>query len=210
MDLHHLIRDIPDFPQPGIMFKDITPLLKDSAGLSAAVDAMAAPWAAERIDSVLAVEARGYLFGTPVALRLGAGFVPARKPGKLPYETVSVHYDLEYGSDTIEMHRDGVEEGQRVLIVDDILATGGTLAAAIRMVEGAGAVVVGLSVLAELGELNGREQTERLQAGSSDDAVADPYPLDVPAASCRSQQRAVWPSATVKAGGSSVKQISIA
>ena len=166
MDLHQLIRDVPDFPQPGIMFKDITPLLKDSAGLSAAVDAMAAPWAAERIDSVLAVEARGYLFGTPVALRLGAGFVPARKPGKLPYETVSVHYDLEYGSDTIEMHRDGVEAGQRVLIVDDILATGGTLVAAIRMVEGAGAVVVGLSVLAELGELNGRDRLRgyRLEA----------------------------------------------
>ena len=166
MDLRQLIRDIPDFPQPGIMFKDITPLLKDSAGLSDAVAAMAAPWAAERIDSVLAVEARGYLLGTPVALKLGVGFVPARKPGKLPYETVSVHYDLEYGSDTIEMHRDGVEAGQRVLIVDDILATGGTLVAAIRIVEGAGAEVVGLSVLAELGALGGRERLKgyRLEA----------------------------------------------
>ncbi len=166
MDLHHLIRDIPDFPQPGIVFKDITPLLKDHAGLAAAVDAMAAPWAEEHIDTVLAVEARGYLLGTPVALRLGAGFVPARKPGKLPYETVSVDYDLEYGSDTIEMHRDGVEAGQRVLIVDDILATGGTLAAAIRMVEGAGAEVAGLSVLAELGFLEGRAKLQgyRLEA----------------------------------------------
>ncbi len=166
MDLRQLIRDIPDFPQPGIVFKDITPLLKDHAGLVAAVDAMAAPWAAERIDAVLAVEARGYLLGTPVALKLGAGFVPARKPGKLPYETVSVDYDLEYGSDTIEMHRDGVEAGQRVLIVDDILATGGTLAAAIRMVEGAGAEVAGLSVLAELGFLDGREKLQgyRLEA----------------------------------------------
>lgn len=160
MDIEQLIRDIPDFPQPGIVFKDITPLLKDSAGLAAAVDAMAAPWAAEHVDAVLAVEARGYLLGTPVALRLGAGFVPARKPGKLPFETVSVDYDLEYGSDTIEMHRDGIEAGQRVLIVDDILATGGTLAAAIRMVEGAGAKVVGLSVLAELGALDGRSRLQ--------------------------------------------------
>ena len=166
MDLRQLIRDIPDFPQPGIVFKDITPLLKDHAGLTAAVDAMAAPWAEARIDAVLAVEARGYLLGTPVALKLGAGFVPARKPGKLPYETVSVDYDLEYGSDTIEMHRDAVEAGQRVLIVDDILATGGTLAAAIRMVEGAGAEVVGLSVLAELGFLEGRLRLQgyRLEA----------------------------------------------
>ena len=166
MDLRQLIRDIPDFPRPGIVFKDITPLLKDHAGLSAAVDAMAAPWADARIDAVLAVEARGYLLGTPVALKLGAGFVPARKPGKLPYETVSVDYDLEYGSDTIEMHRDGVEAGQRVLIVDDILATGGTLAAAIRMVEGVGAEVAGLSVLAELGFLDGRSRLQgyRLEA----------------------------------------------
>ena len=166
MDLRQLIRDIPDFPQPGIVFKDITPLLKDHAGLVAAVDAMAAPWADARIDAVLAVEARGYLLGTPVALKLGAGFVPARKPGKLPYETVSVDYDLEYGSDTIEMHRDGVEAGQSVLIVDDILATGGTLAAAIRMVEGVGAEVAGLSVLAELGFLEGRSRLQgyRLEA----------------------------------------------
>lgn len=166
MDLQALIRDIPDFPQPGIVFKDITPLLKDGAGLAAAVEAMAAPWLSERIDAVLAVEARGYLLGTPVALRLGTGFVPARKPGKLPYETVSVDYQLEYGTDTIEMHRDGVEPGQRVLIVDDILATGGTLAAAIRMVEGAGAEVAGLSVLAELGFLDGRERLQgyRLEA----------------------------------------------
>ncbi len=166
MDLKQLIRDIPDFPQPGIMFKDITPLLKDATGLSAAVDAMAAPWTDAGIDAVLAVEARGYLLGTPVALRLGAGFVPARKPGKLPYETVSVDYDLEYGSDTIEMHRDGLEPGQRVLIVDDVLATGGTLAAAIRMVEGAGAQVAGLSLLVELGALGGRERLRgyRLEA----------------------------------------------
>lgn len=166
MDLRHLIRDISDFPQPGIMFKDITPLLKDRAGLSAAVEAMAAPWAGERIDAVLAVEARGYLLGTPVALRLGAGFVPARKPGKLPYDTISVDYELEYGTDTIEMHRDGVEPGQRVLIVDDILATGGTLTAAVRMVEGVGAEVAGLSVLAELGVLGGRERLRgyRLEA----------------------------------------------
>ena len=160
MDLQQFIRDIPDFPKVGIVFKDITPLLKNKTGLSEAVEAMSAPWTNERIDAVLAVEARGYLLGTPVALRLGAGFVPARKPGKLPYETVSVDYDLEYGSDTIEMHRDGVEAGQRVLIVDDILATGGTLEAAIRMVEGVGAEVAGLSVLAELGELGGRQRLQ--------------------------------------------------
>ena len=158
MDLYRLIRDVPDFPQPGIIYKDITPLLKDSAGFAAAVEAMAAPFANERIDAVVAVEARGYILGAPLALKLGAGFVPIRKLGKLPFHTHKVEYLLEYGSDTIEMHQDGLEDGHRVLIVDDILATGGTLEATIKLVEGTGAEIVGMVVLAELAGLGGRDR----------------------------------------------------
>ena len=158
MDLYPLIRDVPDFPQKGITYKDITPLLKDSAGFAAAVEAMAAPFANERIDAVVAVEARGYILGGPLAIRLGAGFVPVRKLGKLPFHTHRVEYLLEYGSDTIEMHQDGLETGHRALIVDDILATGGTLEATIKLVEGAGAEIAGMVVLAVLADLGGRER----------------------------------------------------
>jgi adenine phosphoribosyltransferase len=158
MDLYSLIRDIPDFPQPGIMYKDITPLLKDSIGFAEAVEAMAAPFANERIDAVVAVEARGYILGAPLALRLNAGFVPVRKLGKLPFNTLEVEYLLEYGSDTIEIHQDGLEAGNRVLIVDDILATGGTLEATVKLVQGTGAEIVGMALLAELAGLGGRDR----------------------------------------------------
>lgn len=156
MDLYSLIRDIPDFPQKGIIYKDITPLLKNSTGFAEAVAAMAAPFANERIDAVVAVEARGYILGAPLALRLNAGFVPVRKLGKLPFDTHKVEYLLEYGSDTIEIHQDGLEAGHRVLIVDDILATGGTLEATVELVQGTGAEIAGMALLAELVGLGGR------------------------------------------------------
>jgi adenine phosphoribosyltransferase len=158
MDLYTLIRDIPDFPQKGIVYKDITPLLKDAAGFAEAVDAMAAPFANERIDAVVAVEARGYILGAPLALKLNAGFVPVRKLGKLPFDTHKVEYLLEYGSDTIEIHQDGLESGHRVLIVDDILATGGTLEATVNLVQGTGAEIAGMALLAEIGGLGGRDR----------------------------------------------------
>ena len=160
MDLYTLIRDIPDFPQKGITYKDITPLLKHSAGFAEAVDAMAAPFANERIDAVVAVEARGYILGAPLALKLNAGFVPVRKLGKLPFDTHKVEYLLEYGSDTIEIHQDGLEAGNRVLIVDDILATGGTLEATVKLVQGTGAEIAGMALLAEIGGLGGRDRLQ--------------------------------------------------
>lgn len=150
------IRDIADFPRPGVDFKDITPLLGDAALLRATVDAMAAPLADAGITKVLGVEARGFILATPVALVLGAGFVPVRKVGKLPSDVESTEYALEYGTDIIEIHRDAVTPGERVLIVDDVLATGGTAAAAVRLAETLGAEVVGLSFLLELRFLNGR------------------------------------------------------
>ena len=124
--LRSLIRDIPDFPKPGILFRDITTLLSDAEGLRAATAALAAPFTAQNVDVVVGIEARGFILGTPVALELGVGFVPARKAGKLPFDVVSTSYDLEYGSTTIEMHQDAIAPGARVLIVDDVLATGGT------------------------------------------------------------------------------------
>ena len=148
MDLYTLIRDIPDFPQKGIVYKDITPLLKHSTGFAEAIEVMAAPFANERIDAVVAVEARGYILGAPLALKLNAGFVPVRKLGKLPFDTHKVEYLLEYGSDTIEIHQDGLENGHRVLIVDDILATGGTLEATVKLVQGTGAEIAGMALLA--------------------------------------------------------------
>ena len=163
MDLYTLIRDIPDFPQKGIIYKDITPLLQDSAGFAEAIDAMAAPFANERIDAVVAVEARGYILGAPLALRLNAGFVPVRKLGKLPFNTLKVEYLLEYGSDTIEIHQDGLEAGYRVLIVDDILATGGTLEATVKLVYGTGAEIVGMALLAEISGLGGRDRLQGLR-----------------------------------------------
>ena len=152
------IRDVPDFPKPGILFKDITPLLADPQALRAATEALAAPYRNNRIDLVVGIEARGFIFGTAVAGLLDVGFVPIRKPGKLPWKTRAVSYDLEYGTDTVEIHEDAASPGQKVLIVDDLLATGGTMAACCELVEGLGAEIVGCLFVVELGFLNGREK----------------------------------------------------
>lgn len=153
-----LIRDIPDYPRPGILFKDLTPVLAAPEVLSQSVQAIVEPYRNAGIDRVVGIEARGFLFGAPAALELGAGFVPVRKPGKLPYDTVSVSYTLEYGQGSLEMHSDGLQAGQRVLIVDDLLATGGTADAAGTLVREAGAEVVGFSFLVELAFLDGRKR----------------------------------------------------
>jgi adenine phosphoribosyltransferase len=156
MDLAAKIRDVPDFPKPGIVFKDIMPLLADPVALHETVELLAA-WAEPlRPDVVMAVEARGYITGGALACRLGAGFVAARKPGKLPWRTVTAKYALEYGFDSIEIHADALERGQRVLVHDDVLATGGTAKAAVDLVEQVGAEVVGIPFIVELDFLNGR------------------------------------------------------
>src|SRR5215207_9139127 len=157
-DLKQLIREVPDFPKPGINFYDITTLLKHPDGLRKTVDALAAEYDGEKVDTVIGVEARGFIFAPALAYHLGAGFVPVRKPKKLPSECVSVTYDLEYGTDTLEMHKDAVGNGHRVLIVDDLLATGGTAAAATRMVREAGGIVAGVAVVIELTFLQGRSK----------------------------------------------------
>ena len=156
--LRQLIREVPDFPKPGIHFYDITTLLKDPQGLRQTIDALADEVDGKQVDTVIGVESRGFIFATPLAYRLNAGFVPVRKPKKLPAEIVSVSYDLEYGQDTLEMHKDAVGEGHRVLIVDDLLATGGTAKAVVDLVEGLGGKVVGLLFVVELNFLNGREK----------------------------------------------------
>ena len=156
MNIEPLIRAIPDFPIPGILFRDITPLLKDAGGFRSAIDLFAERYRDERIDLVVAMEARGYIFGAPLAYALGAGFVPVRKPGKLPREVHERSYDLEYGSNVLQVHTDACRPGERVLVVDDVLATGGTAAAAVHLVERSGATVVGLGVLLELAFLAGR------------------------------------------------------
>lgn len=150
-----LIRDVPDFPKPGVTFKDITPLLSDPAGFEAAVEALTAT-APERIDVVVGMEARGFIFAAPVALRLGAGFVPVRKPGKLPKDVYSETFALEYGHETLTVHTDAVLPGARVLVVDDVLATGGTVAATAGLIRKLGAELVAVSVLMELDFLHGR------------------------------------------------------
>jgi adenine phosphoribosyltransferase len=152
------IRDVPDFPSPGIAFKDISPLLADPGLFADVVAAMAEPFADAGIDLVAGIEARGFIVGAPVAQRLGAGFVPVRKLGKLPAETVQASYTLEYGTDSLEMHRDAIAPGQRILIVDDLLATGGTAAATVGMVKQLGGVVEGVTFLIELVELKGRDR----------------------------------------------------
>jgi adenine phosphoribosyltransferase len=152
------IRNVPDFPKAGILFYDITTLLKDKAGFGQAIEALTSPFKGQAIDAVVGMESRGFIFGAAVADRLGTGFVPVRKPGKLPAMTVKASYDLEYGSDCLEMHCDAVEAGSKVLIVDDLLATGGTAKATVALVKGQGAQVVGVSFLIELVELNGRAQ----------------------------------------------------
>jgi len=157
-DLKTKIRHVPDFPKAGILFYDITTLLQDPAGLRAAIDGIALPFEGQGIDLVVGIESRGFIFAAAVADRIGAGFSPVRKPGKLPCSCVRATYDLEYGTDTLEMHADGVRKGQRVLIVDDLLATGGTARAAVDLVTGLGGDVRGLSFLIELVALNGRSK----------------------------------------------------
>jgi len=158
MDLERYIRDVPDFPREGIVFKDITPLLAEPAALDEAVRRLAEPFTGRGVDLVAAVESRGFIFGAAVARELGAGFVPLRKPGKLPRETVRKEYALEYGTDAIEIHADAVGAGARVLMVDDLLATGGTMAAACELVRELGGEVVAVAFLIELCFLKGREK----------------------------------------------------
>ncbi len=158
VDLKSLVRDIPDFPKPGIMFRDIAPLLREPKALEAATEAMAKPFDGQQVDVVAAAEARGFIFAAPLAMRLQAGFVPIRKPGKLPFDTHSHSYDLEYGSDELHVHIDGVEPGQRVIVVDDLLATGGTMEACLRLLEKCGAEIVGCSFLIHLLTLGGEKK----------------------------------------------------
>jgi adenine phosphoribosyltransferase len=158
MDLARHIRPVPDFPKPGILFRDITPLLADVAAFAAAIDRLAEPWRGARLDAIAAVEARGFLFAGPLALELNAGLIPVRKPGKLPAETISYEYDLEYGRDRLEMHTGILQPGARVLVVDDVLATGGTAAACMRLVEAAGGTVAGGAFLVEIEALGGRDR----------------------------------------------------
>ena len=158
--LERLIRDVPDYPKPGIVFKDITPLLRDPAALSLAVEYLTQPFRHQRIDVVVGAESRGFIFGTAVARNLSAGFVPVRKPGKLPIETHQESYELEYGTDALEIHVDAIAKGDQVLMVDDLLATGGTMAACCRLVERLGGHIVGAAFLLELDFLNGRSKLE--------------------------------------------------
>ena len=155
-DFRRWIRDISDFPKPGIQFKDITPLLSDPDCFAAAIDRIAASYALGRIDTIAAAEARGFIFGAPLALKLHAGFVPIRKPGKLPYATLAMEYQLEYGTDRLEVHTDAFAPGRRVLLIDDVLATGGTMRACCDLVAGTGAEIVGCAFVLELSFLGGR------------------------------------------------------
>ena len=163
-----LIRDVPDFPKPGIQFKDITPLLADTRALHVALDLLAEPFIGEGIDDCVAIESRGFIFGGALAARLNTGFVPVRKPGKLPAETDEVRYALEYGEGTLQMHRDAIQPGSRVLVIDDLLATGGTAAAAAELVKRQGGEVVGFAFVVELEFLPGRD---KLRAASHDDVI---------------------------------------
>ena len=156
MDLASFIRDVPDFPKPGIVFKDITPLLNDVGALRGTLDAFAERVSGDQIDRIVGIESRGFIFGAPLAAKLGCGFVPVRKPGKLPHDTHGLDYELEYGSDRLEIHQDAVGKGEKVLVVDDLLATGGTLDATCRLIERAGAEVAACLVLIELAFLPGR------------------------------------------------------
>jgi adenine phosphoribosyltransferase len=165
-ELKRLIREVPDFPKPGILFYDITTLLKDAEGFRSVIDGLRQHYQRARVDTVLGIEARGFIFAPALAYALGAGFVPVRKPNKLPAECVSVTYDLEYGSDSLEMHKDAIGEGHRVLIVDDLLATGGTAAAAARMVKKVGGSVAGIGFVVELTFLNGRQKLPGLDVFS--------------------------------------------
>lgn len=157
-DLERSIRDIPDFPREGVIFKDITPLLQDGELFREAVDLLAEPYLSAPPDLVAAIDARGFIFGAALAYKLGVGLIPIRKEGKLPYDTLKVSYDLEYGSDTVEIHQDAIREGEKVLLVDDLLATGGTLAASAELIKNHGARLIGIAVLIELDFLHGRDK----------------------------------------------------
>jgi adenine phosphoribosyltransferase len=159
-NLSALIRDIPDFPEPGIVFKDITPVLADPAAFITLIEALAQPFRDSGVTKVAGIEARGFTLATPVAGLLGAGFIPVRKPGKLPFETVREDYSLEYGTDSLEIHTDAAQPGEKVLLVDDVIATGGTAAAAIRLLKKIGADVVGFAVFIELSFLNGAQMLD--------------------------------------------------
>jgi adenine phosphoribosyltransferase len=162
MDIKSVIRTIPDYPKPGIMFRDVTTLLGNARAFRTTVDLLVQPYAGTRIDKVAGIEARGFILAGAVAHQLSVGFVPVRKKGKLPWKTIGQSYDLEYGTDTVEIHADAVSKGDNVLIVDDLIATGGTAEAAIKLVEKAGGNVVGCSFIIDLPELGGRERLEKL------------------------------------------------
>lgn len=158
MQLKSQIRDIPDFPKPGILFRDITTLLKDGETFQRVIDKFTAFYHGEGIEKVVGIESRGFIFGAPLAYNLGAGFVPVRKPGKLPSDIYEAAYQLEYGTDTLNIHQDAIAPGEKVLIIDDLLATGGTMGAAVELVKRLGGVVLGIAVLVELADLKGRER----------------------------------------------------
>ena len=166
LDLSKFIRDVPDFPKKGILFKDITPLLADPQAMIETIERLVSPYRGLGIQTVAAIESRGFIFGSLAARELGAGFVPIRKPGKLPYKTVSQTYQLEYGADTIQMHEDAVRPGQKVLLVDDLLATGGTMAAACQLVRRLGGQIVATAFVIELSFLNGRAKLPGLDVHS--------------------------------------------
>lgn len=161
LELCHFIRDIVDFPKPGILFRDITPLLRDPAGLSLAVEFLTQPFRSKHVDIVVGAESRGFIFGTAVARNLSAGFVPIRKPGKLPGTKHGITYALEYGEDRLEIHADAIVPGQRVLLIDDLLATGGTMRASCELVEKLGGEIAGVAVLIELSGLGGRRKLDK-------------------------------------------------
>ncbi|MEM7750512.1 MAG: adenine phosphoribosyltransferase [Pseudomonadota bacterium] len=161
-NLKNLIRTIPDYPKPGIMFRDVTTLFADAQGFKATIARLAEPYRTEPIDAVAGIEARGFILGGAVADRLGCGFIPVRKKGKLPHETVGQEYELEYGTDTIEVHKDAISKGQRILIVDDLIATGGTAEAAIKLVQKLEGVVVGAAFIIDLPEIGGRAKLEAM------------------------------------------------
>ena len=160
MKFNDYIRNIPDFPKEGILFKDITPLLKDKDAFTAAIDEMAKEYEDVDIDYVVGIEARGFIIGTPIAYALDKGFIPVRKPGKLPYDKLTASYDLEYGSNELEIHSDAIEEGDNILLVDDLLATGGTTKASVDLIEELGGNIVSIAFLLELVDLKGRKEIE--------------------------------------------------
>lgn len=160
MDLKKIIRDVPDFPKKGVIFKDITPLLKDKNALKECIDQMAEKYKNKKIDQIVSMESRGFILGCALAYKLGCGFIPVRKKGKLPWETISVTYDLEYGTDTLEIHKDACKPGENILIVDDVLATGGTAQAVTKLIENVGGKVTGLCFLMELSFLNPRKKLD--------------------------------------------------